>query len=222
MIYFYDKLLSYSYLNKLLTICILMLSLSCTKDDDTNNLPKFDLETPDLFADEDYEIYNLYLETFNTQKRIIKQKTRVDLAEYYRDTTEMAPYYREHFSQDYPELIVQIAESDDSLFFDQKFTVAEKEIYLITQNEIDYISKDALAKADPDNYNFFWDYFYEVHPNSQGYLWLSSIAYNDEKNEALFEYGNACGGLCGEGGFAYFKKENGLWKLIDYMVLVMS
>ncbi len=57
-----------------------------------------------------------------------------------------------------------------------------------------------------------WNDFYAKYPKSGGYLALSPVGFNPDKDVAIVEVDHRCGGLCGGGGFSVLQKQNGEWK----------
>ena len=56
-----------------------------------------------------------------------------------------------------------------------------------------------------------WPAYYKQYPGSQGVLEFSRVGFNADGTQALFYYGNTCGGLCGGGGYVVMKKRSGRW-----------
>ena len=204
----------------------LMLTSSCSTDDEQDNYPEFELQTPDEFADEDYEIYNLFIEQYNKPKIVILQESLFNSS-----INEMVNYTAEdfglksHWKSIYPDfdsaLLIRLEEVNrESKFFGPKFNEAEKSIILITEEELNYISE--MTPKGNEYFDSFWNFYYDKYPDSQGYLSLSLISYNSLKDQAVIEFANSCGGLCGDYGLAYLRKVNGVWQLADVRILVMS
>lgn len=78
--------------------------------------------------------------------------------------------------------------------------------------EVKYVlvSKSDLADAfgkGPD----VWKTFYEKYPNSSGFIRLSSVTFNPEKDQAHVVIENHCGWHCGSGEFIELIKKSGKW-----------
>jgi hypothetical protein len=71
-------------------------------------------------------------------------------------------------------------------------------------------------------YGRSWEQFYEIYPNSLGYIRFNRIAFDMARNQALFFVHHKRGQLAGVGLLVLMEKDgNGNWKLIDeYAIMV--
>lgn len=60
-----------------------------------------------------------------------------------------------------------------------------------------------------------WNQFYNVFPNSIGYIKLSRVGFDKSMTRAILYAENYCGALCGAGDYFYLEKRNGTWELIE-------
>lgn len=104
---------------------------------------------------------------------------------------------------------VEQNKTSDSL--QNKFNL-DKEILLIGKSVID----DMFKKTD------FWDEYYTLYPNTQGFLTFSRIGYNNDSTQALVYYGNRQGDTTGAGFYVIFIKSDGKWTLDQKMMVWMS
>ncbi|MDP5045440.1 MAG: hypothetical protein NWQ06_10740 [Leeuwenhoekiella sp.] len=216
-----------NYFKYTILFLLIILNTGCSKDDNVDDFPEFELSTPDEFSDEDYKVYSSFLEQYNTPNVVVSQESSEEnFASAFTETTEDDFWVKKNLESRYPDfeasLFTKLIEVNlKTKFFDDKFSVNNKMITLITEPELTYISE--LSKTNTyENLEGFWDYFYKIHPQSQGYVSLSLISYSENKDQAVFEIWNACGGLCGDGGFVYCRKENGVWTFIDAFLLVAA
>ena len=212
-----------NYYKYLLFFALAILSSSCATDDNAT-FPEFKLQTPDTFPDEDYELYSLFLEQYNTKTPVVFQKTIYE-ATFFSEPDAELDFEAELGNRfgDYESGLRQelTTVNQKAKFFDTKFTLENKEIYLITAAELDYINESSINTSN-QQFDSFWNLYYQVHPDSQGYVSLSQIAYNESQDQALFSFWNNCGGLCGDCGFVYFRKESGIWTLVDVFIVVTA
>jgi hypothetical protein len=61
-----------------------------------------------------------------------------------------------------------------------------------------------------------WDRFYEMHPDSGGYIQLSAVGFNATKTVAVVYMGHHCGLLCGGGQFYVLQKRDGKWQSLTW------
>jgi hypothetical protein len=68
-----------------------------------------------------------------------------------------------------------------------------------------------------------WRGFYESYPNSVGYIVLSRVGFNPERDQAFLYIGRGCGGLCGEGYYVLLAKNGGgAWSVKHKDILWVS
>jgi len=71
--------------------------------------------------------------------------------------------------------------------------------------------------------NCFWDEFHSRFPNSpNGILSFSKIAINPEATKALAWVMWSYGSKAADGGVESFFKVNGKWKMVSYVIIIMS
>ncbi|PHQ27808.1 hypothetical protein [Leeuwenhoekiella nanhaiensis] len=214
------------YLQLLSLSLFLMLTSSCSTDDEPDDYPEFELQTPDEFSQEEYELYSLFLEEWSGLNDIVvEQKTSAWVSNYIinSDSDNQRNDLNTRFEGYDTQLLAdQVEINTTPLFLDNRFSIAAKKVSLISQEELDYIQENAPDKNAPGDDIPFWNYFHQIYPNSQGFISLSRISFNETNDQALFEYSSGCGSLCGYGGLVYFRKENGVWKLIEIALLFIS
>jgi hypothetical protein len=88
-----------------------------------------------------------------------------------------------------------------------------KEYVVLTKVEM-----DAIWNGEQDG----WEVFRKKHPDSYGIMNLSQIGFNKTRTQALVYYGEQVGQGMGSGSGCLFEKENGSWKLIDYLFMWMN
>jgi hypothetical protein len=89
--------------------------------------------------------------------------------------------------------------------FEKKFDKGLNVIF-VTEKEIE----DIFSDMDRG-----WDNFYLKFPNSFGTIELSRVAFDKDKNHALFYFGNQSDWLAGIGFFVIAVKEEGKWKILS-------
>jgi hypothetical protein len=63
-----------------------------------------------------------------------------------------------------------------------------------------------------------WERYFKRFPDSQGFITLSSIGFNTEKNQAFLYAARSCGRLCGAGFMVVLMKLDGVWSVRDMLV----
>jgi len=69
--------------------------------------------------------------------------------------------------------------------------------------------------------NLGWDSFYNQYPNSPGYLALSRVGFNGNRDEALIAFDFYCP-LCARCSLILFKKNNDQWEWVEECVRIVS
>jgi hypothetical protein len=67
-----------------------------------------------------------------------------------------------------------------------------------------------------------WRTFHRRYPNSSGYIYLSSVGFNEAGDEAFLYASKTCGGLCGDGWHVVLRKGPGGWRIQDKEMLWVS
>jgi hypothetical protein len=57
-----------------------------------------------------------------------------------------------------------------------------------------------------------WTAYYRSYPDSGGYVLLSAVGFDPEKQRAIVYVALQCGALCGEGSHHFMQKANGVWQ----------
>jgi hypothetical protein len=88
-----------------------------------------------------------------------------------------------------------------------------KKTWLIQEKltvEIPYkiVSSEAIKSTFEKNN---WEEFYKRYPQSGGYIELSAIGFNEDKNVAVVYVAHSCGLLCGGGDYHVLQKKDGKW-----------
>ena len=68
----------------------------------------------------------------------------------------------------------------------------------------------------------FWLRFSERFPNYSRLISFSNVGFNNQHDQALVYVTQACGGLCGGGGYVLLKKINGKWEIQNEQTLWIS
>ena len=58
-----------------------------------------------------------------------------------------------------------------------------------------------------------WKEFYQLYPQSNGYLHFSRVGFNKERTEALVHVGWMRGSLEGQGQYFLLSKKDGKWQV---------
>jgi len=92
-----------------------------------------------------------------------------------------------------------------SVHLEREFTLS------VTYRIVDYKSIEELFASIMLDES--WNKFYEMYPQSNGYLRLSRVGFNKERTEALVSTGWMRGELYGEGKWYLLTKVNGAWRV---------
>lgn len=104
--------------------------------------------------------------------------------------------------------LIQINETP--ILFDDKFVSTDKEIKLISSEEINYIFQNG------------WESFYDEYGDSRGLVSFSKIAFSDDGSQAILECSQSFGPLFGERYVIILVKENDIWILKTPIATVFS
>jgi hypothetical protein len=146
-------------------------------------------------------LYELFPETENP---VITQATSSFSA-------SLGQEYIQALKDGYPEMDTTVFSdyilvNDTVYYLRNKFSVASKNVTLVSAEEIQYIfGKPEINKG--------WEEFYRRYPDSNGTISFSRIGYNKDKTRAMVELGNMYASLGGEGRMIFLKIENNEWKI---------
>jgi len=70
--------------------------------------------------------------------------------------------------------------------------------------------------------NHFWARYHEKFPQPSRLITFSNVGFNNQHDQALVYMTQACGGLCGGGGYVLLKKVNGKWEISKELGLFVS
>ena len=60
-----------------------------------------------------------------------------------------------------------------------------------------------------------WTPFAAAYPDARGFIELSPVGYDRDRSHAVVYVTYMCGGLCGEGGYNFWTRQNGEWRPAD-------
>jgi len=196
-------------LRYLFVALFLSILISSCSDDDTNP------QDLDSSAQANYDLYSLIL------------KDRFGDFDYYVISERTSKYepspFEEGFYGDREALKAldsstvenYIAANDSIYSLEKNFSVAPKEVELITKERFDEIfQKDGVING--------WETFYTAYPDSKGYIIFGSIGYNDSKTEAIVEVAHVYGSLGADGLMIVLENKNGEWKVRQTVHLWIS
>jgi hypothetical protein len=75
---------------------------------------------------------------------------------------------------------------------------------------------------DNPDFDEAWKNFYKRYPASNGYIALSRVGFNPEKNQALVYMAWMCNSRCGEGKLVLMSKRDGKWKVEKHYTIWVS
>ena len=86
---------------------------------------------------------------------------------------------------------------------------------------VELVSRNTLPSTagDPEVY---WREFYRRYPRARGLISLSQPGYDKSGKYALIYFRTGCGSLCGEAGYALFRRFNGSWVMLKRVITIMS
>lgn len=73
-----------------------------------------------------------------------------------------------------------------------------------------------------NNYEDGWDEFYRRYPDSPGITTFSKVGFNPDRTEALVYMGAQFHYLAGSGNLIRLEKQDGVWKIMDEIMLWIS
>lgn len=90
-----------------------------------------------------------------------------------------------------------------------------------TKGTVELLSRKSLPSTagDPEVY---WREFYRRYPRARGIISLSQPGYDKSGRYALIYFRTGCGSLCGEAGYALFRRFNGSWVMLRRVITIMS
>jgi hypothetical protein len=94
------------------------------------------------------------------------------------------------------------------------FTLKEKYV-LVEYREVEKL-------FDNPDLDEAWKEFYRRFPASNGYIVLSRVGFNHEKDQALVYMAWMCKSLCGEGKLMLMSKRDGKWKVEKHYTVWVS
>jgi hypothetical protein len=80
-------------------------------------------------------------------------------------------------------------------------------------------SLDALFRRSP---RYGWESFYKKYPDSGGFLVLSGVGFNQQRDQALIYVSSMRQSLSSDGSYMLMRKENGTWVLKLRFTTMMS
>ena len=189
----------------LLTITALALLVTCSKEDKSNSA-EFPLKTSDNLDESDYRLYSLVMEELfpEPENLVVIQPTMAV-------SPSRANDYMQSMKEGYPEMDTTlfsgyIQANDSVYYFENKFSVAPRQVILVSLVEIQHI-------FNYEEFNTGWEEFYRRYPNSGGTLSFSRIGYNTDNTQAMMELGNKYDGLGGQGYMIFLKFTDGEWTI---------
>jgi hypothetical protein len=192
--------------------------LSCDKDSTTASEDEATLETPNMVAALDYQLYSLVLtETQSSAKIIVKQKSATSIS---LSDDSSSDTYVNHLKNEFSELeSVLFANyrktNAATVNFDNKFSVKTKSVSLIGEKQLASIFSGS-------DVNGGWTKFNTTYPDASGYITFSQIGYNSTQTQAILEIGHFYGSLGADGAIVILKKENGAWKILKIQATWVS
>lgn len=153
--------------------------------------------------DEAYDVYSLLIDSLIQDVAVISAESYSGLARFSIQETYIDNIIE--FYPDFPESLVrELPEVDeDSLIYENRFEVVDKEIVLLTAAE----SKDLYPPGI--GYQESWQIFFDTFGETAQSMSLSRIAFNEERTEAVFAA--TTGRWAYYGYMVYCEKENGVW-----------
>jgi len=104
------------------------------------------------------------------------------------------------FQAKYAELLADYNAKNNQSWLLQTRLQIEKPYRIIPQSKFGRVSRSD-----------FWQQMEKRFPDSFGYLTVSAVGFNKERNEALVEMSHACGNLCGGGRYHILLKSKAGW-----------
>jgi len=71
---------------------------------------------------------------------------------------------------------------------------------------------EATLRSSKTSETFGWDGFYKKFPDSGGYMMVSVVGFDAQKQRAIVYMAHSCGGLCGGGTYHFLEKSGGVWR----------
>lgn len=149
-----------------------------------------------------YEVYAVLLpkegEFWSKSKLIlIQQETEKEIGPIQQKKCFQAD---DRFQAKYAELLDDYnAKNNQSWLLESRLQI-EKPYRIIPQSKLGRVSRSE-----------FWQQMEKRFPDSFGYLTVSAVGFNKERDEALVEMSHACGNLCGGGRYHILLKSKAGW-----------
>lgn len=200
-------------INYTLLIVSVLFFLGCERINETGtDAPTFKLENPDTLSLEDYEIYSTLLKEENSSVIAICQKTKdhFKFSDNYKDRTSFNSFIKDY--DDYDTLLFKnyIEFNMSSYVLDSIFSVNNKEILLISNDEVN-------SYFDSFNYLDNLKEFQIKYSDSTRLIYFSRVSTNEINNQAILEISEILSGR-----LIYLRKENNEWKIIGTIMAWIS
>jgi len=149
-----------------------------------------------------YEVYSVLLPkevpTWSKSKLILIQQETDKETEPIQERKCFRPGYR--FQDKYADLLADYnARNNHSWLLEPRFRI-DKPYRVIPQSRL-----EPASRANS------WEQFEKHFPDSFGYLTVSAVGFNKERNEALVQTSHACGNRCGGGRYHILLKGKTGW-----------
>jgi len=198
-----------------LTLCITIgfLSFAC-ENKSSDEWPEFTLNQPDDISDEEYELYSLVInEVYSSSEIFIRQRSIDDIWEipegFFEYPIDLVFLQDNSLYMNFQEI------NDTAYYFDEKFISDEKEIHLISSDELAYI-------FDGTDLDENWETFYSIYPEASGFIKLSRIGFNDSSTLAVFKMGHYFFSLGASGYLVFLKKTDNQWTVENLIIIWVS
>jgi len=73
-------------------------------------------------------------------------------------------------------------------------------------------SKDTIFAFFSSPQSGHWDAFHAAYPKARGFIQLSAVGFDKARERAIVYIAHSCGGLCGQGGYAFLQKTPDGWR----------
>ena len=188
---------------------ILLVILIFTNCNKSNDFPEkeFPLETASEIDNEEYKVYSTFFNDWNSHKIIIKQATSNSIS--IHQGNSFYEYLKDQISEVDTTTITDFIEKNETIYYlDNLFSVSPKKVTLVSENEITDI-------FNTQDLNAGWKNLKLRYPDSNGFVQVTRVGLNSEKNQAVFEIGHFYASLGAEGRIIFLKKINSKWQVVQ-------
>lgn len=161
--------------------------------------------------DEAYEMYSLFINEYVQGDVVLQNESSHGLAAF-----NIQEHYLDYAIENFPEINESLIRGltqagEDSIVYENKFDLNDKEITLVTGDDIASIFNNQMS------YQEIWETFFETYGENAYRLGLTRVSFNEDRTKAVFCA--AKGHWAYYGYMVYCEKVNGEWTIEELVNL---